>query len=187
MATTIQRGRVVRAGRRALGMLVAVAGIAGCVGTNPEWDGPASATDAWTPTSGSRCDELDAGTGSTDTGEHASEASEASDACGAVEPDACGDALVACASEGGWFCADLRTHDEHCGACFHDCAAYGDASCDHGECRCDGGPWWRLCGAQCTDTRTDPAACGVHCLDCRVAYGADARCDAGACAPGWGG
>lgn len=182
MVRRIERGRVVRAGRGALGVLLAIAGLAGCVGINPEWDGPPSAT------SGSRCDALDDGATSVGTGEPSEQPEETdAEACGAVEPGACGEALAACASEGGWFCADLRTHDEHCGACFHDCAAYGDASCDHGECRCDGGPWWRVCGERCTDTRTDPAACGVHCLDCRVAYGADARCDAGVCGPGWGG
>ena len=162
--------------------------LAGCVGVNPEWDDPVAAT-AWVPES--RCD---AGTGD-DGGEDdddedrsaSGEDDAGSDACGVVENEACGEGLVACASAGGWFCADLREHDEHCGECFNDCFAYGDASCVEGECYCWGGPWWKLCGEGCADTRMDPTGCGVECVDCRVEYGEDARCESGICKPGKGG
>lgn len=174
--------------RRSYGWLWVLAGLAGgCIGINPEWDGPA--TEGWTPMAGARCSEAaeeptasggheSSGTGTTDGGED--------DACAAVDPMACGLGLVACASEGEWFCADLRVHDEHCGACFHDCAAYGDATCEDGQCHCEGGPWWRLCGLGCTDTRSDPMACGSHCMDCRLVYGPDARCEDGVCGAGGG-
>lgn len=164
-------------------------GLNGCVGINPEWEQPAT---EWMPES--RCDAADMESeGDEDEGDDAREhepggASTTGDggddeACGVVEPDACGDGLTACASPGGWFCADLREHDEHCGACFHDCAEYGDATCHEGECYCRGGPWWKLCGEGCVDTRLDPTGCGIECVDCRVLYGPDARCETGICAP----
>lgn len=161
----------------------------GCVGINPEWDQPDTAT-AWVPES--RCDAAESsegGEGRDRDGGGASTTDDGSDdeACGAVEPDACGDGLTACESSSGWFCADLREHDEHCGTCFNDCAAYGDASCVEGECYCRGGPWWKLCAEGCADTRVDPTGCGIECVDCRVTYGPDARCETGICAPPWGG
>jgi len=173
-------------------VLAGLAGAPGCVGINPEWDGPA--TEGWMPMPDGRCSDADAMEGgSEDAGDEGASAGDTGkgddvedDACGVVEPGECGDGLVACASEGGWFCADLGAHDEHCGACFHDCGAYGEASCQDGECHCEGGPWMQLCGEACTDTRSDPGGCGIHCLDCRTTYGADARCDAGVCMPGWG-
>jgi hypothetical protein len=176
--------------RRGSGWWWVLAGLcAGCIGTNPAWDGPA--TEGWVPPAGTRCSGAgDASTessgGTTDAGSGTDHRQD--DACAVVEPDpgVCGDRLEACASEGGWFCADLRSHDEHCGACFHDCAAYGDARCEAGECRCAGGPWWRVCWLGCTDTRRDPMGCGAHCLDCRLTYGPDARCEDGVCGPGGG-
>lgn len=177
--------------RRGSEWLLVLAGLAaGCIGTNPEWDGPT--TEGWTPMMGSRCSEAEgeeqptAGTGDDATGASTGTGVAEGDACAVIEPEACGLGLVACAAEGEWFCADLRTHEEHCGACFHDCAAYGDATCEAGECRCDGGPWWRVCGLGCTDTRSDPMGCGAHCQDCRLIYGEDARCLEGVCGPGWG-
>jgi hypothetical protein len=159
--------------------------VGGCVGINPDWDEPVAAT-AWAP--GGRCD-ADAGTEDEEDEDDrsASGTGDASggEACGRVESDACGEGLVACASEGGWFCADLREHDEHCGACFNDCFAYGDATCVEGECWCRGGPWMKLCAPGCVDTRVDPAGCGVLCVDCRVEFGEDARCDTGICRAAW--
>lgn len=179
-------------------------GLGGCVDTNPEWDTPVAVASGWAPEA--RCDSEedsdgedlpygdDGDDGGEDDGARDGEDSEGEDsegegeggdggACGAIEPDACGDGLMACQSEGGWFCADLQEHDEHCGECFNDCAAYGDATCNEGECFCKGGPWMQLCEEGCADTRTDPAGCGVECVDCRVEFGPNARCELGICAP----
>lgn len=170
------------------GLLV---GLGGCVGVNPEWDTPVAAT-GWVPEA--RCDSPEESDGEDlpygDEGEEGEEEGESGDsgdsggsACGAIEPDACGDGMTACRSEGGWFCADLSEHDEHCGECFNDCAAYGDATCNEGECFCKGGPWMQLCAEGCADTRKDPAGCGVACVDCREEFGPNARCELGICAP----
>jgi len=160
----------------------------GCVGINPEWDDPVAAT-AWEPEP--RCDAGTEGDGGdeddADQDRRASGDEDAdSEACGVVEAEACGEGQVPCASAGGWFCADLLEHDEHCGECFNDCAAYGDATCVEGECYCWGGPWYKLCAEGCADTRVDPAGCGVLCVDCREEYGAGARCDLGICKPAVG-
>jgi hypothetical protein len=161
-------------------------GLGGCVGVNPEWDTPVAAT-GWVQED--RCDAAASEEGEDDDdGEDGDDASPsdvgASGACGAaLEPGACGDSMTACWTEGGWFCADLQEHDEHCGECFNDCAAYGDATCHEGECFCKGGPWWKLCAEGCADTRKDPTGCGVLCVDCREMFGPDARCETGICAP----
>ena len=165
-------------------------GLVGCVDINPEWDEP-MATTAWVPEA--RCDAADVegesdgeGEGRDRDGDGASTTEDGDggdEACGVIEPEACGDGLTACASAGGWFCADLLEHDEHCGVCFNDCAAHGDATCLEGECYCRGGPWWKRCGEGCTDTRFDPAGCGIECVDCRVMFGPAARCETGICTP----
>jgi hypothetical protein len=175
--------------------------LGGCIGINPEWDGDPSTTEALEPTTTappSSGDAMDAtssaaadatssaaadatsggevGSGSSDTGPVQGQSSTTG------EPHVCGDHEdVACEVEGEWTCVDLRWDDEHCGACSHDCAAYGDASCEHGECDCDGGWWARLCPEGCADTQHDPSACGEACVDCRGIYGDSARCDHGEC------
>ena len=156
----------------------------GCVGVNPEWDEPPS---KWQPEARCEAETDDGGDDDDDAEERRAGDEDEGDACGVVESEACGEGLVACASAGGWFCADLLEHDEHCGECFNDCAAYGDASCVEGECYCWGGPWWKLCGEGCADTRVDPTGCGVECVDCRVEFGDHARCESGICKPGKGG
>lgn len=165
--------------------------LGGCIGTNPEWEAPM--TSAWVPET--RCDGGDPAAPETkdrdgeDGGPGESEGDEdepgepGEGSCAVGEAFACGEGLTACESEGGWFCADLREHDEHCGECFNDCAAYGDAMCQAGECYCRGGPWMQLCAEGCADTRTDPTACGVLCVDCRVELGPNARCETGVCLP----
>ena len=166
--------------------------LGGCVDVSSEWETPAG--DAWAPAS--RCDGGDAededvedrDAEDEDEAENGARRSDdvdaaEADSCGVGEAFSCGDGLTACESEGGWFCADLDEHDEHCGECFNDCTAYGDAMCQDGECYCRGGPWMQLCGEGCADTRQDPTGCGVECTDCRVEFGPDARCEQGICAP----
>jgi hypothetical protein len=160
-------------------------GLGGC-DTNPEWDTPVAIASGFAPEV--ECDAEEDRDAEDEDEPHRSDGGDdaegdASDACGTIEPDACGEGQTACMSDGGWFCADLQEHDEHCGECFNECAAYGDATCNEGECYCKGGPWMQLCAEGCTDTREDPAGCGVECVDCRVMYGQDARCETGICAP----
>lgn len=153
---------------------------------NPEWETPVAIASGFAPEV--ECDPEEdrdaeeAGPHRTDGGE----AAVSDNPCETIEPGACGEGQTACMTDGGWFCADLQEHDEHCGECFNDCAAYGDATCNEGECFCKGGPWVQLCDEGCTDTRTDPAGCGVGCVDCRVEFGPDARCETGICAPAVG-
>jgi hypothetical protein len=160
--------------------------LGGC-DTNPEWDTPVAIASGFAPEVD--CDAEDDRDAEDephrDDGGEGVEA-DASDACGTIEPDACGEGQTACMSDGGWFCADLQEHDEHCGECFNECAAYGDATCNEGECYCKGGPWMQLCAEGCTDTREDPAGCGVGCVDCREEFGVNARCETGICAPAIG-
>ena len=153
---------------------VLLAGLGGCMDVNPEWDTPVAAAH------GEEEAHCDSPEGESEDDDEEGDAAE--DACGAIGPDEpCGGDMTQCWTDNGWFCADLEEHDEHCGACFNECAAYGDATCQQGECACKGGPWMQLCSASesCVDTRFEPTGCGILCVDCRVEQGPDAVCDMG--------
>jgi hypothetical protein len=177
-------------------MITGVLGVlGGCVGSNPDWDAEPSGTEEPPPPpvmpEQERCNgavDGTGGTGDSGDGDGPSDTGPSQEPCRVAEADACGDSgLVTCESDREWFCVDPSHHDEHCGSCFHDCAMYGDASCVDGECYCKGGPWWKLCGEECADTREDPAGCGILCVDCREIHGPNARCEQGVCAPPEGG
>jgi hypothetical protein len=157
--------------------------LAGCIGINPEWD-----EDPRASVESSSGDAADVASSESHGGESSGSSGSSTASTGhadassstTVEPPACEDPeLVACAVEGEWSCVDPSHEREHCGGCSHDCATYGDASCEAGECTCDGNR--QLCADQCVDAQRDPEACGEECVNCWERLGESAECKHGEC------
>ena len=82
----------------------------------------------------------------------------------------CGPGLTDCSGT----CADLLTHNQHCGKCGNGCG--NGAHCRGGVCLCSGAQ--RRCGNVCADINVDPQ----HCGDCSTVCLPGQSCRAGRCA-----
>ena len=63
-----------------------------------------------------------------------------------------------------------------------DASSGSSSSTGEGPEPCEGN-WRRICDGECRDTKSDPQACGLTCLDCTQFLGPDARCKNGICRP----
>ncbi|MDI7269954.1 MAG: MXAN_6577-like cysteine-rich protein [Myxococcota bacterium] len=89
-----------------------------------------------------------------------------------------GDGEVTCGGGLTWCvdgCVDLRTSNDHCGACGRSCGA--GLRCLSGECRLDCSGAGLPCGDSCVDRLSDPDNCGT----CENVCTAPQVCAAGAC------
>ncbi len=87
----------------------------------------------------------------------------------------CAGGLVACASNGGAVCVDVRTNGAHCGTCGNVCPA--GTTCRDGGCCAIG---YASCFGECRDTSSDVTACG----GCGIRCEDGERCLKGNCVSG---
>lgn len=149
-------------GRKELALIGMVMLAAGCIGTNPRWDGPGDESIADDgDTTGAR-----GATGGTDGASTESGIPELDDAAGA-ESNMNESSTTESSTTGS------STMDEAGGESSSGESTGAPApACPGMEIVCDG---------ECHDVASDKRACGLDCIDCTELFGNQAKCEVGQC------